>query len=370
MSSHNLLTFLRQVQEECGGAIPFERFMQEALYHPRFGYYSANIKDVGRGGDFSTSATLGDGLGAAIASWITRSSEELGWKDIPVIEIGAGNGALAKSVLKHLPWRKRWRTDYMIYETSPILRERQKQILRWRGVRWIDSLPQALDEMQGHALIFSNELVDAFPCRLFMRSDDSWIELGVRILRDGSLSEVSLTAPLTLGGFASPDTLPLPSQALEGQRVERHDSYHSWMRAWAPHWKSGSMLTIDYGDTEERLYTRRPEGSLRAYWKHQRYTGRDLYTRFGKQDLTADVNFSDLITCGEAWGWKTIHFTTQREFLNRFLLSEANSSPGKGIGQPASPTTINSNIDTEGLEGAGNSFKVLEQQPKSLGGQE
>ena len=130
------------------------------------------------------------------------------------------------------------------------------------------------------------------------------------------------------------------------------------------------MLTIDYGDTEERLYTRRPEGSLRAYWKHQRYTGRDLYTRFGKQDLTADVNFSDLITCGEAWGWKTIHFTTQREFLNRFLLSEANSSPGKGIGQPASPTTINSNIDTEGLEDAGNSFKVLEQQPKSLGGQE
>jgi SAM-dependent MidA family methyltransferase len=368
VSSHDLVSFLRQVQEECGGAIPFERFMQEALYHPRFGYYSANIKDVGRGGDFSTSATLGEGLGAAIASWITGRSKELGWKDIPVIEIGAGNGVLAHSVLKHLPWRKRWRTDYMIHETSPILRERQKKILRWRGVRWIDSLPQTLDSLKGRALIFSNELVDAFPCRLYMRTETSWEELGVRILPDGSLSEVSLSSPSTLGGFASPDTLPLPSQALEGQRVERHDSYHSWMRAWAPHWKSGSMLTIDYGDVRERLYTRRPEGSLRAYWKHQRYTGRDLYARFGKQDLTADVNFSDLITWGEAWGWKTIHLTIQREFLTRFLLSAPNSSPSRGIGQTSSSTTINSNIDTEAVEDAGDAFKVLEQQPNSLGG--
>ncbi|MCX6958973.1 MAG: class I SAM-dependent methyltransferase, partial [Verrucomicrobia bacterium] len=105
MAGHDLLTFLLRVQEECGGAIPFERFMQEALYHPRFGYYSAHIKDVGREGDFSTSATLDEGLGAAIASWIRLRSRELGWRDIPVIEVGAGNGALARSVLGHLGWK-------------------------------------------------------------------------------------------------------------------------------------------------------------------------------------------------------------------------------------------------------------------------
>ena len=366
MSGHDLLSFLRQVQEECGGAIPFERFMQEALYHPRFGYYSANIKDVGRGGDFSTSATLGDRLGAAIASWITARSKELGWKDIPVIEIGAGNGALARSVLNHLGWKRRWRTDYIIHETSPILRERQKRHLRWRGVRWIDSLPQALDQLQGRALIFSNELVDAFPCRLFMRCGDLWEELGVRILPEGSLSEVSLASPSTL---ASPDSLPLASHAPKGQRVERHDSYHLWVKAWAPHWRSGSMLTIDYGDTEERLYTRRPEGSLRAYWKHHRYTGRDLYVRFGKQDLTADVNFSDLISWGEALGWETIQLTTQSEFMTQFLLGVATASLSRKSIQPAFSSTIKPDSDTEGNGedwDVGDAFKVLEQRPKSL----
>jgi len=368
VSGHDLLSFLRQVQEECGGTIPFERFMQEALYHPRFGYYAANIKDVGREGDFSTSATLGDGLGAAIASWITIRSEKLKWRDIPVIEIGAGNGALAQSVLKHLPWRRHWRTDYMIHETSPILRERQKRNLRWRGVRWIDSLPQTLDQLQGRALIFSNELVDAFPCRLFMRSDDLWEELGVKILPNGSLSEVSLAKPSTLGSFATPASLTLPSPIPMGQRVERHDSYHSWIRAWAPHWKSGSMLTIDYGDTKEKLYTRRPEGSLRAYWKHHRYTGRDLYARFGKQDLTADVNFSDLITWGKALGWETIQLTTQHDFMTEFQRSGRVSPQSRRSSQPSFPSvTINPVSDTEDTGDAGYAFKVLEQQPKSLG---
>ena len=357
MAGHDLLPFLLRVQEECGGAIPFERFMQEALYHPRFGYYSAHIKDVGREGDFSTSATLDEGLGAAIASWIRLRSRELGWRDIPVIEVGAGNGALARSVLGHLGWKTRWQTNYMIHETSPLLRERQKRNLRWKGVRWIDSLPQTLDSLKGRALIFSNELVDAFPCRLFMRTETSWEELGIRILPDGSLSEVSLGITSNAGTPAAPDDLPLHCTAPVGQRVERHDSYHSWIKAWAPHWKSGSMLTIDYGDTEDKLYDRRPEGSLRAYWKHNCYTGRDLYARFGKQDLTADVNFSDLIAWGEALDWKTLLHTSQREFMAAY-------QPGS-----TSPSLFLSSSIFTTLGDAGdarNAFRVLDQQPKSL----
>ena len=108
------------------------------------------------------------------------------------------------------------------------------------------------------------------------------------------------------------------------------------------------MLTIDYGDTGEKLYERRPGGSLRAYWKHNRYTGRDLYASFGKQDLTADVNFSDLIAWGEALDWKTRLYTTQREFMAEYHPNPSSS---------ASPI-----FTTPG--DAGDAFKVLEQQPK------
>jgi len=342
VSADNLLSFLLELQGECGGAIPFERYMQEALYHPRFGYYASQIRDVGAGGDFSTSATLDTGLGPAIVAWITARAGELAWKQIPIIEVGAGNGSLCRSILQNLNWKIRWRIRYTIHETSPVLKKAQQQLLRWRGVRWIDSLEAALRQSQGKALIFSNELVDAFPCHLFEKKRGVWHEIGVKISDQGNLSEVSLGAITEDAWFAQFGTLS------EGQRVERHDSFCDWLRGWSGDWKEGAMLTIDYGDIADELYKRRPEGSLRAYWRHQRLTGKDLYARFGKQDLTADVNFSDLISWGEVLGWKAFPLMTQREFVKTWLpekkqhlLSERFSIPGD----------------------AGDAFKVLEQRP-------
>ena len=312
---------LRRVQEECGGAIPFERFMREALYHPTLGYYSATIAEVGARGDFSTSATLGSELGASIAAWITAKAGEQGWLTIPVIEVGAGNGSLAKTVLSHLGWRKRLLTRYSIVETSPVLRKLQRKKLRFQRVHWHSSVREALNRSSGRALIFSNELVDAFPCRLFEKSGDTWREVGVRLTPENSLREVMLPTvgeDPWFGQFGSQET---------GQRLERHDSYWKWLESWRPSWKQGAMLTIDYGETDPT--TRRPlGGTLRAYWKHQRFTGGDLYARFGKQDLTADVSFNDLQRRGESLGLKNSWLMTQWEFISQFTKSTV-AEPGQ-----------------------------------------
>jgi SAM-dependent MidA family methyltransferase len=339
MTGPDLHSFLQALQEECGGFIPFERFMQEALYHPRHGYYSANIRSVGADGDFSTSATLDPGLGKAIAAWILKKAVNLGWKRVPVIEIGAGSGELARSVLHHLGWKNRWRIHYQIHETSPILRSQQKNNLRWHRVRWIDSLPEALRKHRGRAIIFSNELVDAFACRLFVKGEDAWREIGVRIHPDGSLSEVLIGSIQNEAGFDVFSHLPT------GQRVERHDSYRIWLDSWSKEWLEGSLLTIDYGDLAQSLYERRPGGSLRSYWKHARFSGMDLYARFGKQDLTADVNFSDLIDWGCRLGWQSGALLTQSGFIAQM----AGSSQAMSL----------SGLPDE----AGEAFKVLEQSP-------
>ena len=333
------------MQDECGGRIPFERFMREALYHPTFGYYSSQIQDVGKGGDFSTSATLDPLLGESIANWIIKRAKELGWRRIPVIEVGAGSGLLARSVIRHLDWKSRWHVDYMICETSPILRSKQQKNLRWRGVRWIDSLKSELEKNDGRALIFSNELVDAFPCRVFQKSKEGWCELSIILHPEGSFSETTFPPIVPIHSYTwFADFTGLPN----GQRVERHDSYHEWLRAWGALWKEGYLLTIDYGDLAKNLYCSRPAGSLRAYWKHERITGSHVYARFGKQDLTADVNFSDLIGWGQSLGWKEESFTTQREFLSRLI------SPKKIAG-------LSSRFLIPG--DAGDAFKVLEQSP-------
>ena len=342
MSDTELLDFLLALQRECGGVVPFHRYMQEALYHPKFGYYSAHIRDVGVGGDFSTAATLDQGLGVAIAAWIPRRAKELHWRRIPVIEIGAGSGALARSVLRNLDWKTRLSVRYMIHETSPVLRRQQEKFLSWEGVKWITSLEGVLTRSRGKALIFSNELADAFPCRVFEQKSGSWNELGVKISQEGSLSETFIALAAENAWFEQFGNLP------EGQRVERLDSFRDWLYVWSEHWKEGASLTIDYGETAGQLYQGRKGGSLRAYWRHQRFVGKDLYARFGKQDLTSDVNFSDLIKWGEELGWRHSPLLNQREFVQMWF-SETKRHP------------IPSRFST--LGDAGDAFKVLEQRP-------
>lgn len=344
MPSKDLPSFLRLLQEECEGVIPFERFMREALYHPRFGYYSAHIADVGPRGDFSTSATLDQGLGMAIAVWVKERSKAFKWNRTSVIEVGAGSGSLASTVLRSLGWLKRLSTDYTIIETSPVLRRRQQELLKGRRVVWNNSVEEALQRSGGRALIFSNELVDAFPCRLFECTDTAWKELGVSIGTDGSLREVFLEKTPNQNEFSTFSHVP------KGQRIERHDSYRDWLKSWIHHWREGSMLTIDYGDAEEHLYERRPQGSLRAYWKHQRHTGIDVYARFGRQDITADINFSDLIDWGKETACKTISLTTQREFLMTWL-------PERKLRK------ISKRFVSTG--DAGDAFRILEQESRN-----
>jgi SAM-dependent MidA family methyltransferase len=201
----------------------------------------------------------------------------------------------------------------------------------------------ALQQSNGKALIFSNELVDAFPCRLFERTETEWKELGISIGSDGNLREVFLEKSPKQNAFDTFSHLP------KGQRLERHDSYRDWLKAWRQLWREGSLLTIDYGDTEGNLYERRTQGSLRAYWKHQRFTGMDVYARFGRQDITADVNFSDLIRWEEEAGWKTVTLNTQREFLITWV-----SERGRRNARERFTTSGD----------VGDAFRILEQTPE------
>ena len=78
--------------EAAGNRLRFERFMELCLYDPDHGYYSRHVRSVGADGDFATTPTLSPLLAEALA----RSIHDSGFRD--VIEIGPGNGALAKTL--------------------------------------------------------------------------------------------------------------------------------------------------------------------------------------------------------------------------------------------------------------------------------
>lgn len=303
---------LRRILENHGGRLRWRDWMQAALYDPEAGYYTTAIRTVGRHGDFATSATLSDGLGMAVAAWIEREWQIHG-KHLPLIEVGPGTGALHRTVRQHLPWLRRLTTDSHLVETSPVLRGQQQTTLasHRRRIRWHSSLADALQLCRGKALIFSNELADAFPASLLQYDHGSWHEVWLAITPSGSITECLEPAPPHLHSSAL--DLPWP----HGQRIEILDSWQHWLNSWSPAWSMGSMLTIDYGGSPQSIYDRRPHGSARGYFQHATIPADQLYALSGRCDITTDVNFNDLTAWGEAAGLTTAELVSQQQFVLR-----------------------------------------------------
>lgn len=320
--------------------IPFESFMQRALHDPERGYYARRIAAVGRGGDFTTAPMISDLLARAIAAWAATAMKETGSRNL--IEAGPGQGRLAADLLARLPWHVRWRTRLHLVETSAPLMARQKEALGNRAT-WHPDLRAALDACSGSAVIFSNELVDAFAVRRFQKTVVGWQELAVCQDEEGRVCESLLPSA------ALPESSSFSQPHPVGQWIEVHDAYRSHLHDWLPAWKNGRMLTIDYGATADRLYFRRHGGTIRGYLLQQRIEGPGIYENPGRQDLTADVNFTDLQLWSEPLA-ACRQLCPFRDFIRNWVRCERTGDE----------------LLTDS-EGAGEAFLVLEQEPAGLG---
>lgn len=334
--------------------LPFAQWMEQALFDPAKGYYTARIRTVGRQGDFSTSATAGNLLGEAIARWILGEQKaQPGVRH--VIEVGGGDGSLSLAVRQALGWWRRRSLRWHLVEASPILKQKQQEKLRGAAATCHESMAGALQACGGSAFIFHNELVDAFPVTIlqWQAVSKTWQELWLESPATGWQESWQSPASLESDNFTALQqwntTTPPP---YDGQRIELHGSYAAWLREWSPHWREGAMLTVDYGDTFPALYHRQPRGTLRAYLLHQRLTGPGVYANMGRQDITTDVNFSDLIEWGQSLRWTSDPLQTQREFLQQHV-------PKFQERIEADPAAA---FLTDDL-GAGSAFKALVQRP-------
>lgn len=293
--------------------VPFSAFMAHALYDPQRGYYARHIPTVGARGDFSTTATLSPLLGQAIATWLGQESA-MQPEIRHIIEIGAGSGVLMAAVKKNLGWWRRRRFQWHLVETSPVLQQQQRQLLG-SSCLWHTDLREALESCGGKAFLYHNELLDAFPATLLQWHEETWHE--VHVTPQGREVWVPLAWEEPRRAlFSALQSWP-GRQAR--QRVELHASVHDWLQHWAPAWHAGAMLMVDYGDVFPALYHRRPAGTLRAYFRQHRLEGSDIYLNPGKQDLTADVNFTDWRAWAQKLGWQETGFGTQAEFIRKHV---------------------------------------------------
>lgn len=345
------------------GPITFERFMELCLYHPEHGYYMQGRERTGVAGDYFTSPDLHPIFARLVARQAAEMWEKLG-RPAPFtwVEMGAGRGLFAQDFLGWVESRQPeffQVLDYVAVEPGARrperLAERLRETARGARVRVLASLEQ-LAPLTG--CFFSNELVDAFPIHVVARTGGRLKE--IYVTADG---ETLKEKPGPLSGTEVAAAVARYAHGLEeGCRAEVNLRATQWIKAVAERLQRGFVITVDYGDLAQQLYTsERPRGTLMVYRGHQ--ATEDFYSAPGESDLTAHVNFSALIDAGKEAGLEFAGFTTQERFL--LALGEENGfsdlyDPGQNeTEQLQARLKLKRLINPEGM---GNIFKVLVQQ--------
>src|SRR5579862_5274081 len=109
--------------------IPFDEFVQLVQYAPGLGYYSAGSEKLGPAGDFVTAPELSPLFGRCVARQCAQVLAQHPGEEATILELGAGSGALAETLLRTLHELGRPPSHYCILEVSADLRSRQQQRL-------------------------------------------------------------------------------------------------------------------------------------------------------------------------------------------------------------------------------------------------
>lgn len=288
------------------GPIPFARFMEIALYEPRYGYYASGRAGVGKAGDFFTSVSLGPVFGEMLAGQFLEMWEALGRpEDFTIIEQGANDAQLACDVLDALAGTALGAARFVIIEPFPVLRAIQSEKLRGRRVSWVGS-PEALPAFCG--VHFSNELFDAFPVHVVRSNGIGWDELHVASGPGGFSWE-----PLPPAGEVAKALAFYPPRPA-GYTTELRLSHRAPLDSLAARLTSGFLLAIDYGmPFESLLAPHRGAGTLSCHANHRRDD--NPLERPGEKDITAHVDFTALARDAVRSGFVLEGFADQHHFL-------------------------------------------------------
>ncbi len=297
--------------------------MTAALYDPQAGYYSRGAA-IGEPGDFVTAPSISPAFASVIAKEFRRETE--GFEgSVDFVEAGAGNGRFLEDFVAALEVQDpafATRVRLTVIERSRRAREQLSGRSRARQLRLLESAEE-LGESSVAGWIFSNELFDALPIVRVEGSTEGLEELRVGF-EGGRFVWVRKPAPETCRAHLAAFGIALaPGQAGE-IAFDAAPLYRRLARSLA----GGALVTFDYGHRAPVLYHpfARPGGTLAVHSAGRR--GGDPLARPGEVDLTAHVNWDELVRAGEAEGLSTRGIFRQAGYLARaglldFVASDA-----------------------------------------------
>lgn len=326
--------------------LTFHDFVELALYHPELGYY---LKRARPEADYITSPRLSPLFSATLGNLVREFSSRSGDALSTVVDVGCGDGRLLLSLISDLGSQISARWFGVDRSLERVAAEAQANATL-HFVRSIDDVPR-----EGAHLILANELFDAFPfARLVQRGEhlhELWVTEG-----EGELDWSEHEAPARYEDYFAARGIELE----DGQFADISLEWEGYYLDLCRFVKRGLIVTFDYGFPQEKLFRSRIRrfGTAAAY-RGQRVT-RDLLASPGEQDITAHINFTDLISSGERSGFTTLFFDRQA----KFLLALGGAEHPLIRGEPASTGELQQKENARRLllpDGIGEDIRVLVQ---------
>lgn len=301
MTAANALAQRLHALANAHGPLPFSVYMEQALYDPFDGFYSRGDAPYA---DYFTSVSVHPALfGRLLAAHLDDVWQTLGQPDpFRIVELGAADGCLARQIRDaagRFPWGGS--LTYVGVERAPASHAADS----------LDVVYGSIDEIPASdaTAILSNEFFDALPVRLARRAPTGWVEECVAF-EGGKAFFTDRPAPAELRSYADRYAGATP----EGGRIEVRQGVETIYRHAARLGSKIVMTSIDYGGGSATVHSERlAAGTLLAYRRHR--ASDDVLANPGHADLTAHVNFTQLIDVGLGHGFTRHRQGQQADFL-------------------------------------------------------
>lgn len=287
------------------GPITVAEYMEQALGHPRYGYYMTR-DPFGTKGDFITAPEISQIFGELLGAWVSMLWAQMGSPRCALVELGPGRGSLMRDALRATRRVQGFHENICVsmVENSPVLRTLQQATLKevHERIYWHTDL----DELPALPTIFiANEFFDALPIRQYIRTSEGLKEKMVTVdeyQEDKLCFTIKETGLRLVKGGAYSD---------DGAVVETCPAARQWLHHMAAHIEryGGAAIIIDYG------YTDGSRGnSLQAVKNHGFHP---VLEAPGEADITAHVDFDMLGRIAYEAGLATHGVVSQGTFLKR-----------------------------------------------------
>jgi cyclopropane-fatty-acyl-phospholipid synthase len=215
-----------------------------------------------------------------LAIWIISFWESLNKpKRFNVVELGPGDGSLAKVLIKtfeKFPEFKKY-SHFFMYEKSKYLKKLQMRNIKNKKVKWLSNINNI---KTGPVLFIGNEFFDAIPIKQFERINNQLFEHCVCLDKKNKIKKTLIKAS------KKNKNIIIKSKILNNLKFIEYPDLG--LKIISPMIKKikkygGGMLLIDYGYKKQNNLD-----TLQSVKKHKK---NELFSSLGNADITSLVSF-------------------------------------------------------------------------------